>query len=74
MLILNQNQRVNDVIGQVRCTSRGDVRYEILAFNPPDVRFLSVDANSGELTLVVEAITLNPSTYRVDLRCVNTIS
>ena len=72
-LRLNQNGHINDIVVQVMCG--GDVLYEILAFNPPDTMFLSINNTSGELSLTVEAITLVPAiTYRVSLRCYDPIS
>ena len=72
LLPLNQNHRVNDVIIQVRC--EGDVRYEILSFNPPTPMFLSIRSTSGELSLTMDAIDLSPMNYTVSLRCTDPIS
>ena len=72
-LRFNQNRRANDVVEQVQCV--GDVRYEILAFNPPNPMFLSINSTSGELSLTVDAIDLNPSvSYSVNLRCIDPVS
>lgn len=61
------------MVVQVMC--RGDVLYEILAFNPPQPVFLSMNTTSGELSLTLAAIFLTPSmNYRVSLRCYDPVS
>ena len=70
----NQNRRVNDVVVQVSCFG-DNVLYEILAFNPPNPMFLSINSTSGELALTVDAITLRTLiTHTVNLRCYDSIS
>ena len=70
----NQNRRVNDVVVQVSCFG-DNVLYEILAFNPPNPMFLSINSTSGELALTVNAITLRTLiTHTVNLRCYDSIS
>lgn len=73
LLRFNQNRRINDVVVQVRCG--GDVRYEVLSFNPATPMFLSINSTSGELSLTIDAISLSPSiNYTVSLRCTDIIS
>ncbi len=66
---INQNARQNDIVYSVTCTHSGDVRYNITSFFPNGLKFLTIDVETGDLSLVVNSIDVSVEEHQLTLHC-----